>query len=144
MAGHYGAAERAFEDVLASDSSNKYGYDDDGLIAQMEQRPADAETDYRRALAVDPNFVPAMFNLAIIRADAKVGADVVNLYQRVISIDDRQAARPLATSLPGATVLFSLDSSVWRARACDIAGRNLTRAEAREYLPEGDHTKVDM
>jgi tetratricopeptide (TPR) repeat protein len=95
VAGHYGAAERSYKDVLASDANNKYAYYNLGLIAQTEQRPADAETNYRRALAIDPNFVPALFNLAILRADAKASAEAVNLYQRIIAIDDRQAGAHL-------------------------------------------------
>jgi tetratricopeptide (TPR) repeat protein len=95
VAGHYGAAQRAYRDVLASDANNKYAYYNLALIAQTEQRPGDAESNYRSALAVDPNFVPALFNLAILRADAKASAEAVNLYQHIISIDDRQAGAHL-------------------------------------------------
>jgi WD40 repeat protein/class 3 adenylate cyclase len=40
----------------------------------------------------------------------------------------------MATSYPGATVLWELDPATWRKRACEIAGRNLTASEARQYL----------
>jgi hypothetical protein len=36
---------------------------------------------------------------------------------------------------PGATALWELDPATWRKRACEIAGRNLTTSEARQYLP---------
>jgi hypothetical protein len=43
----------------------------------------------------------------------------------------------LATSSADVTLLWDLDPDTWRARACDIAGRNLTELERREYLPMG-------
>jgi hypothetical protein len=43
----------------------------------------------------------------------------------------------LATSPADVTLLWDLDPDMWRARACDIAGRNLTELERREYLPNG-------
>jgi WD40 repeat protein len=41
----------------------------------------------------------------------------------------------VAMSSPRATLLWSLDIATWRERACQIAGRNLTAAEMRKYLP---------
>jgi WD40 repeat protein len=54
----------------------------------------------------------------------------------------RNAVSPDGTLLavPGAdtrAMLFDLDSAVWRRRACEIVGRNLTREEWRLYLPAG-------
>ncbi|MBV8949383.1 MAG: tetratricopeptide repeat protein [Actinobacteria bacterium] len=81
--------------MLASDPSNKYAYYNLGLIAQTQQHSAEAETNYRRALSIYPNFVPALFNLAILRTNAKADAEAVELYQRIIAIDDRQAGAHL-------------------------------------------------
>jgi WD40 repeat protein/class 3 adenylate cyclase len=41
----------------------------------------------------------------------------------------------MATSSLRNTLLWSLDPAIWRERACEIAGRSLTDAEVREYLP---------
>jgi hypothetical protein len=41
----------------------------------------------------------------------------------------------LALPSPTTTMLLDLDIATWRERACEIAGRNLTAAEARRYLP---------
>jgi WD40 repeat protein len=41
----------------------------------------------------------------------------------------------MATSSLSNTLLWNLDPAIWRERACEIAGRNLTDAEVREYLP---------
>lgn len=95
VAGHYGAAQRAYKDVLSSDANNKYAYYNLGVIAQNEQRAADTESAYRRAIAIDPNFIPALFNLAILRTNAQASAEAVSLYQKIISIDDHQAGAHL-------------------------------------------------
>jgi WD40 repeat protein len=36
------------------------------------------------------------------------------------------------------TVVWELDPAKWRVRACEAAGRNLTREEWQEFLPEGE------
>jgi WD40 repeat protein len=41
----------------------------------------------------------------------------------------------IAMSSPRATLLWNLDIATWRERACQIAGRDLTAAEMRKYLP---------
>jgi WD40 repeat protein/DNA-binding SARP family transcriptional activator len=46
----------------------------------------------------------------------------------------------MATSSLSNTLLWSLDPAIWRERACEIAGRSLTDAEVREYLPNNPDT----
>lgn len=41
----------------------------------------------------------------------------------------------IATPSSRGSLLWSLDPAIWRERACVIAGRSLTDAEVREYLP---------
>ncbi len=36
------------------------------------------------------------------------------------------------------TVVWELDPAMWRVRACEAAGRNLTQEEWEEFLPEGE------
>ena len=36
----------------------------------------------------------------------------------------------------GDIIVWSLDPAVWKQRACEVAGRNLTRAEWQRYLPD--------
>jgi hypothetical protein len=47
-------------------------------------------------------------------------------------------ARNLVLTSPatGDITMWSLDPSVWKSRACDVAGRNLTEAEWQRYLPD--------
>ena len=47
------------------------------------------------------------------------------------SADDKTIAMPSSDE----TILWAADPMTWRARACDIAGRNLTKAEVAQYLP---------
>ena len=42
----------------------------------------------------------------------------------------------------GQAVIWSLAPAAWEARACQIAGRNLTRAEWERYLPDRPYTSV--
>lgn len=48
------------------------------------------------------------------------------------------AHRPQDRAEPGHAdlyLLWNVDPATWRERACDIAGRNLTASEVRQYLP---------
>jgi WD40 repeat protein/DNA-binding SARP family transcriptional activator len=53
------------------------------------------------------------------------------------SPDGTRLAMPSSTT----TLLWDLDTTTWRERACEIAGRNLTAAEVRRYLPDGADAK---
>jgi WD40 repeat protein len=46
--------------------------------------------------------------------------------------------RLVTTGLDRATVSWTLDPDQWRAAACAIAGRDLTKGEWRQYLPDRD------
>jgi len=46
----------------------------------------------------------------------------------------RAGGREVVLSIPGGSAIFSFDVATWRADACRLAGRNLTKAEARDYL----------
>ncbi len=35
-------------------------------------------------------------------------------------------------------IFWDLDPAVWRVRACEAAGRNLTQEEWTKFLPEGE------
>ena len=42
----------------------------------------------------------------------------------------------------GQAVIWNLAPAAWEARACQIAGRNLTRAEWERYLPDRSYASV--
>ncbi len=81
------------------------------------------------------------------RTGAPIGADLTAgrtpFTDRTFLIDHFIGARPsfspdgahLATpSFDGTTVIWDLSAQRWFAEACDLAGRNLTRAEWRQHL----------
>ena len=39
----------------------------------------------------------------------------------------------------GEMMFWNLDPAVWKDRACEVAGRNLTRTEWQRYLPDEDY-----
>jgi WD40 repeat protein len=53
------------------------------------------------------------------------------------SPDGTRLVMPSSTT----TMVWDLDTTTWRARACAIAGRNLTAAEIRRYLPNAADAK---
>ena len=84
----------AYKQCLAHDPSNKYCHYDRGVIEQGQVKTAPAEQDYRAALATDPNFVPALFNLAILRTGSSP-VEAEDLYRHVISLEPNAAAAHL-------------------------------------------------
>ena len=59
------------------------------MIEQADGRVQLAEGYYRAALDADPNFVSALFNLAILRTTAGATQEAIDLYQQ----RDRDPAR---------------------------------------------------
>lgn len=50
--------------------------------------------------------------------------------------------RVIAVSLSGIGIVWNVDPEVWKAQACRIADRDLTRAEWRDFLPRRDYSRV--
>jgi WD40 repeat protein/DNA-binding SARP family transcriptional activator len=50
--------------------------------------------------------------------------------------------KTIAMPSPEATILWATDPIRWRNDACDVAGRNLTRAEIAQYLPGSNPKSV--
>jgi hypothetical protein len=48
---------------------------------------------------------------------------------------DARGNRPIIGSGGGTLFVWDVDVGHWKDKACDIAGRNLTRAEWAQYLP---------
>ena len=54
-----------------------------------------AAANYTEALAIDPEFEPALFNLAIIRADQGSTDEAIELYRRLLATDPEEAGAHL-------------------------------------------------
>jgi tetratricopeptide (TPR) repeat protein len=74
------------------DSQNLLAHYNLGLIEQTASHLELAERHYQRALATDPNVVPALFNLALVEEASGDLDNAVDLYQRILKVDPSQAA----------------------------------------------------
>jgi Tfp pilus assembly protein PilF len=80
------------QSVIKIDPQNKYAFYNLGYIYQTEQKRADAEAQYRLALAIDPKYEPALYNLAILRtADGDV-TGAIQLYRQAIASNANDAS----------------------------------------------------
>src|SRR4051812_49336432 len=61
--GDTAGATQKFEDVLASEPNNKLALYNLGLIDQQAGRTAQAEARYRKVIAIDAKYAPALYNL---------------------------------------------------------------------------------
>lgn len=83
--GNRALAVADFLAVVKQDPRNKFAWYDLGDIAGQAGQPAQAESDYRRSLGIDPDYVPALYNLAVLET-AGTPADAAALYQRVLHL----------------------------------------------------------
>ena len=88
-----GALDKAREDFLAvisQDPTNKVAYYDLGVVAQ-QQNDVDAAADaYRKALDIDPQYQPALFNLAVLLAPVEPET-AEDLYRKLLAINPNDA-----------------------------------------------------
>jgi tetratricopeptide (TPR) repeat protein len=88
-AGNIEGAKADFNAVIRTDESDKYlnnniAYYDLGVIAQTQGKKSEAETDYKSAIVLDPNYPAAEYNLAI-EETAADPQDAIALYRKVIT-----------------------------------------------------------
>lgn len=78
-------AVKSYNETLVRDPRNKYAAYNLGLINQLAGKPTEAERYYRLTLSIDPDFVPGLFNLAIVRT-ASDPKEAEELYRRAIKV----------------------------------------------------------
>lgn len=83
--GNVGAAEQLFEQAIAKNPNDPVGYYDLGVAYQQEGLARQAVRQYRRALAVNDQYVPALYNEAVIMATRNVPTAIF-LYRQIIAI----------------------------------------------------------
>ena len=62
----YDSAEKALEDAIRLEGQNKQLYYLYGYLKQLKKQHTQAETAYNTALAMDPNFFPALYQLGTV------------------------------------------------------------------------------
>jgi tetratricopeptide (TPR) repeat protein len=93
-AGRLSDAATDYQNAIAHDAHNKFGYYDLGLVHELTGQETAAEANYRAAIQIDPNFVPALYNLAILRTTPSP-SEAEELYRHVISLQPNDAAAHL-------------------------------------------------
>jgi tetratricopeptide (TPR) repeat protein len=92
---HNGAeAQRDYREALVHDQYNKFAYYNLGLIAQGAGRYRIAELNYELALATDPKFTPALFNLGTVLSRTNP-ADAVRVYEQLVALQPDNAGAHL-------------------------------------------------
>lgn len=92
-----GATAAAVADFLAVvklDPKNEIAWYDLGLIAQQENQETQAIDDYLHSLGGDPNYVPSLYNLAILETKTNP-AYAEGLYERILRLQPNNAAAHL-------------------------------------------------
>jgi hypothetical protein len=82
-----------------------------------------------------------MLRLWDVATGLPIGPPLNSQFAATFGVDFSPDGSLLATSgkgvgTAGTVRLWDMDPEAWRARACAIAGRNLTRAEWARYLPD--------
>ena len=86
----YQQAKTTFRDVLVLSPKNKFAWYNLGLLAQVQNKAADALVDYSRAISIDPKYTPAMYNKAILLERTNLRSALA-LYQQITSINPKAA-----------------------------------------------------
>jgi Flp pilus assembly protein TadD len=80
-----------FTEALKKDPANAVGYYDLGVVYQEYlSNPTQAAVEYNKALLVNPNYKPAMYNLATIKASTDPQG-AMTLYTQLLKLDPKQA-----------------------------------------------------
>ena len=93
--GNYSTAVTDYNQVVTDSPGSAdatYAYYDLGTLYQIDLgNLAQSEIEYRAAIALSPNYVPALFNLAVAETPASP-VEAESLYQQIITIDPKYAA----------------------------------------------------
>jgi len=84
-AGRLDEARQDYLAAIAKDPTNKFAFYDLGGIYQQQNNAIDATTAYNKAIAIDPAYKPALYNLAVLDTPTDPQA-AVTLYQKLLTI----------------------------------------------------------
>jgi Tfp pilus assembly protein PilF len=83
---NWSAASATFQDALKIDPGNLYVNYDLGVVAQGAGNSTEAISYYNKALAIDTNYTPAMYNEAILLEKSQP-KQAIAMYQKIVSIN---------------------------------------------------------
>jgi tetratricopeptide (TPR) repeat protein len=91
LSGDLSTAQNDYQQATQLDNSNKYAHYDLGTIYGRQGNTAQAIQEYQTTLGLDPNFVDALFNVAVATATSDPpGAE--QLYRKVVSLQPTYAS----------------------------------------------------
>lgn len=93
----YAESQTTFQDVLSLDPGNVYAWYNLGLIAQTENNPKTAISDYQQALKSDPKDTSAMYNEAI-ALEPTDQQRALSLYKQIVAINPKASTAYLRMS----------------------------------------------
>jgi DNA-binding SARP family transcriptional activator/WD40 repeat protein len=118
-----------------SDGGVGYLHDGGWLVVTTDQPEPQAQLyDLRTRQAIGVPFPTGAFGRWPVVVDP-TGTRFAEIHGSAYSVDSRQSLATLhnETNDP---LMWTVDPARWAATACNIAGRNLTRAEWQQYLPD--------
>lgn len=118
----YQQAETTFRDLLVLSPANKFAWYNLGLIAQVQNHPSAAVADYSKAIAGNPTYTPAMYNMAILLEASNLHS-ALELYRRITSINPKAATAYLRESFVYARLGDKAKAAQARARAIALDSR---------------------
>jgi Tfp pilus assembly protein PilF len=83
--GNANAAEQLFQQAIRRDPKSPVGYYDLGVVYEEKGQQAQALHQYQLAFRVNPRYVPALFNAAVL-VDGQNPQQAMGLYRRIIAI----------------------------------------------------------
>ena len=115
----WSAATTSFQKVLAIDPSNFYADYDLGWIAQSRGSSNEALSYYKRCLAANASYTPAMYNEAIL-LETSDPQQAIGVYQKIVNIDPRASTAYLRLALVQAEQGDMTDAMANHAKAVSI------------------------
>jgi tetratricopeptide (TPR) repeat protein len=126
---NWSAATTSFQKVLAVNPSNVYANYDLGWIAQSRGNSNEAISYYRKCLAANALYTPAMYNEAIL-LESSHPQQAIAVYQKIVSTDPRASTAYLRMALVQAE---QGDTTV--AKANDAKAVSIDPALSKYKLP---------
>ncbi|MFG2557533.1 tetratricopeptide repeat protein [Streptomyces sp. NPDC048496] len=86
----FSGATRSFRQVLDLDPANKLAWYNLGVVAQHDNRTADARAAYDKALKIDPDFESALYNKAILIGTSDTD-QAIEILQHIVRANPKAA-----------------------------------------------------
>ncbi len=125
----WAAATANFQKVLAIDPGNYYAAYDLGWIAQSRGNSSEALGYYKKSLAANAAYTPAMYNEAILLETADP-QQAIGMYQKIVGINPRASTAYLRLALVQAE-----QGDITDAKANDAKAVAIDQALSKYKLP---------